>query len=227
MSACTLADFSQVTNNAWPYFLGPVGAVLALIAAFLFSRSVMSRPEGDDNMIEIAQAVRDGAMAYLKRQYKVVAGVFVLLVAILAVLGFAGIQFKMTAIGVPIAGLFSGLCGWFGMKMATNASARTTYAAKQSLNDGLRVRDDGVADLGGRLLRLRGRAGRLLVHTAVGREFFGYICGGLLLVLAAGDEYQDDDADQEYDADADRGCRAAATASGGAPAAARGTSATP
>ena len=46
---------------------------------------------------------------------------------------------QLSALGVPIAGFLSGLCGWFGMKMATNASARTTFAAKQSLNDGLRV----------------------------------------------------------------------------------------
>jgi H(+)-translocating pyrophosphatase len=78
-------------------------------------------------------------MAYLKRQYKVVFVVFVVLIAILAALGFAGIQPVWSAVGVPIAGLFSGLCGWFGMKMATNASARTTWAAKQSLNSALKV----------------------------------------------------------------------------------------
>ena len=90
-------------------------------------------------VVEIAEAVRQGAMAYLARQYKVVAAVFVLLVLVLLGLAASGRQEWATAIGVPIAGLFSGLCGWFGMKMATNASARTTFAAKQSLNDGLRV----------------------------------------------------------------------------------------
>ncbi len=119
--------------------LAPIGAVLALVMAFVFSRSVMARSEGEPEMIEIATAVRDGAMAYLTRQYKVVAGVFVGLVAILLALGLADVQPIWTALGVPIAGLFSGLCGWFGMKMATNASARTTFAAKQSLNDGLTV----------------------------------------------------------------------------------------
>ena len=68
MIPLTLADFSQVFEHAPVYFLGPIGAVLALIMAFVFSRTVMSRSEGDENMIEIAQAVRDGAMAYLKRQ---------------------------------------------------------------------------------------------------------------------------------------------------------------
>ncbi|MHC4992625.1 MAG: sodium/proton-translocating pyrophosphatase, partial [Planctomycetota bacterium] len=135
-----LASVSDIFSGSTSvYVLGPAGALLALISAFLFSRSVMSRSEGEPEMVEIAEAVRSGAMAYLTRQYKVVAVVFVILVAILILLGLAGIQAKMTAIGVPIAGLFSGLCGWFGMKMATNASARTTFAAKQSLNDGLRV----------------------------------------------------------------------------------------
>ncbi len=139
MNAITLAEISDVFTHAPVYWLGPIGAVLALIMAFVFSRSVMARSEGEENMIEIAQAVRDGAMAYLKRQYKVVFMVFVVLVAILVVLGIAGIQPLWTAVGVPIAGLFSGLCGWFGMKMATNASARTTFAAKQSLNEGLKI----------------------------------------------------------------------------------------
>ena len=111
----------------------------ALGAAFAFSRGVMASSEGEGEMVEIAQAVRDGAMAYLTRQYKVVALVFVALVAVLFVLSTQGTQAWQTAIGVPVAGLFSGLCGWFGMKMATNASARTAYAAKQSLNDGLKV----------------------------------------------------------------------------------------
>jgi len=128
-----------IVEHAWVWFIAPIGALLALFAAFVFSRNVMSKSEGEPEMIRIAEAVRQGAMAYLKRQYKVVVLVFVVLIGVLAILGFLGIQPKATAIGVPIAGLFSGLCGWFGMKMATNASARTTFAAKQSLNDGLTV----------------------------------------------------------------------------------------
>ena len=139
MSGMMLADFQPVVDNAWVWFLAPIGAVLALLAAFVFSRSVMGRSEGEENMIHIAEAVRKGAMAYLVRQYRVVFVVFIVLVAILAILGVLNIQPLWTAVGVPIAGLFSGLCGWFGMKMATNASARTTWAAKQSLNDGLTV----------------------------------------------------------------------------------------
>jgi|TARA_B100000959_G_scaffold227641_1_gene242680 H(+)-translocating pyrophosphatase len=121
------------------FYLAPIGAIVALVMAFIFSRSVMAQSEGEPEMIEIAEHVRAGAMAYLKRQYKVVFVVFIVLVGILAALGFAGIQPVWSAVGVPIAGLFSGLCGWFGMKMATNASARTTWAVKQSLNEGLKV----------------------------------------------------------------------------------------
>jgi K(+)-stimulated pyrophosphate-energized sodium pump len=140
MNFLLLAQETQATSDPWMIWsLAPVGAVLALVMAYVFSRGVMAHSEGDDDMIEIASHVRAGAMAYLVRQYKVVFVVFVVLVAILAALGFAGIQPIWSAVGVPIAGLFSGLCGWFGMKMATNASARTTFAVKTSLNDGLRV----------------------------------------------------------------------------------------
>ncbi len=122
------------------YFLAPIGAIAALVMAFVFSRWVMTNSEGDANMVEIAEAVRRGAMAYLARQYKVVSGVFVVLLAVLAVMVYVlKLQPALSLLGVPIAGLLSGLCGWFGMKMATNASARTAHAAKQSLNDGLKV----------------------------------------------------------------------------------------
>ncbi|MBO6512753.1 MAG: sodium-translocating pyrophosphatase [Phycisphaerales bacterium] len=132
----TMASMSGITPA---YYLAPIGGILALIMAKMFQMSVMKRSEGDENMIEIAQAVRDGAMAYLTRQYKVVAGVFVLLIVFLGIMYALKLQSAFTLIGVPVAGLFSGLCGWFGMRMATNASARTTWAAKQSLNEGLTV----------------------------------------------------------------------------------------
>ncbi len=132
----TLASMSDVTPA---YYLAPIGGILALIMAKLFHGSVMKKSEGDENMVEIAQAVRDGAMAYLTRQYKVVAGVFVLLIVFLGIMYALKLQEIWTLVGVPVAGLFSGLCGWFGMRMATNASARTAWAAKQSLNEGLTV----------------------------------------------------------------------------------------
>ncbi len=131
---------SSISDLPLAYWAAPLGAVCALLMAIVFSRSVMSKSEGDDEMIRIAQAVRDGAMAYLTQQYKIVAGVFVLLLIVLLLLAFGPKLIEwQSIIGVPVAGLFSGLCGWFGMKMATNASARTTHAAKNSLNEGLTV----------------------------------------------------------------------------------------
>jgi len=132
----TLASMDQIPVFYW---IAPVGALSAMVMAFVFNRSVMAKSEGDAEMIRIAQAVRDGAMAYLKRQYKVVAGVFAGLVAFLGLSTVLHLQPALSMLGVPIAGFLSGLCGWFGMKMATNASARTAFAAKQSLNDGLTV----------------------------------------------------------------------------------------
>lgn len=139
MSTTLVPTLASISELPLPYWLAPFGGLLALVMAKLFHSSVMKQSEGDDDMIAIAQAVRDGAMAYLTRQYKVVAGVFVLLIVFLGLMYLLGLQSPWALVGVPVAGLFSGLCGWFGMKMATNASARTTYAAKQSLNEGLKV----------------------------------------------------------------------------------------
>ena len=122
------------------YYLAPIGGILALLMALVFYRGFMTQSEGEPEMIRIAQAVRDGAYAYLGRQRNVVAIVFVGLIVVLLILAFVlGLQAKLTPLGVAIAGILSGLCGYLGMKTATNASARTAAAAKQSLNDGLRV----------------------------------------------------------------------------------------
>jgi K(+)-stimulated pyrophosphate-energized sodium pump len=121
------------------FWLAPLGAVIALGMAMVFYKGFMAASEGDDEMVRIAQAVREGAYAYLAAQRKVVAVVFVGLLIVLGIMGAVGLQSGMTWLGVGVAGFLSGLCGYFGMKTATNASARTTHAAKQSLNDGLRV----------------------------------------------------------------------------------------
>ncbi|MCL4197804.1 MAG: sodium-translocating pyrophosphatase [Phycisphaerales bacterium] len=132
-----LAEMGDIPPIWW---VTPISALAALFMAFTFFKWVKSQSEGDAGMIEIADAVRQGAMAYLVRQYKVVAGVFVALVAVLGVISFGlKLQPELSMVGVPVAGLLSGLCGWFGMKTATYASARTANAAKQSLNDGLTV----------------------------------------------------------------------------------------
>ena len=121
------------------YWIAPIGAVVALVMARVFTAGVLRRGEGTDEMKRIAGAVREGAMAYLARQYRVVAMVFVALVVFLGALWALGLQPGLSMLGVPVAGLLSGLCGWFGMSMATRASSRTAHAASTGLNEGLRV----------------------------------------------------------------------------------------
>ena len=136
--ALFLAEMPGIAEApAW--FLAPIGAICALIAALLFYKSVMAHTEGDAEMVRIAKAVRDGAGAYLGRQNRIVTGVFVALLVLLGLMAAGGLQDFWTVGGVAVAGLLSGLCGFFGMKTATNASARTTAAAKESLNQGLTV----------------------------------------------------------------------------------------
>ncbi len=116
------------------------GSIVALYFAWKFYRWMLEQPEGDETMIRIAASVREGADAYLRRQYTVVAMFFVVTCALLAVVAFV---FHAQSEWVPFAfltgGFFSGLAGWFGMKTATQASSRTAEAAKQSLNSALQV----------------------------------------------------------------------------------------
>ena len=122
------------------YFLAPAGALTALVFALLFYRGFMRQDEGEPEMVRVAQAVREGAYAYLRRQRRVVVVVFIGLLALLSLLAFGpGLQETLTPLGVAVAGVLSGLCGYLGMKTATNASARTARAARDSLNDGLKV----------------------------------------------------------------------------------------
>ncbi len=124
--------------TAW--WLTLIGSIIALVFAFAFYKSVMKQSEGTDVMREIAQSVRDGAMAYLRQQYKVVTIVFVVLCVIFLIMAFGlNAQNKVVPFAFLTGGFFSGLCGFLGMKTATNASARTTSAAMDGLNAGLRV----------------------------------------------------------------------------------------
>lgn len=115
-------------------------SICALIQAFRFYQWMMTCDEGTDEMKTIAQAVRDGANAYLRQQYVVVTMVFIVIAALLAVAAFGfGLQSKFVPIAFLTGGFFSGFSGWLGMKTATQASARTAAAAEKSLNQGLRV----------------------------------------------------------------------------------------
>lgn len=121
------------------WFLGPIAAVVALAFALYFYKQIMKESEGSAKSIEIAQAVREGAMAYLLRQYRVVGIVFAALFITLIILAAFGLQNSIVPIGFITGGVFSALCGYIGMKTATNASARTAHAASKSLNAGLNV----------------------------------------------------------------------------------------
>lgn len=121
------------------FWLVPLSSVVALFFAWLFYRGMMKNSEGTPRMAEIAGYVRDGAMAYLRRQYGVVLKVFIALAVLLAVLAYMGVQNPFVPVAFLTGGFFSGLCGYLGMKTATNASARTANGAQESLNKGLRV----------------------------------------------------------------------------------------
>ena len=121
------------------FWLVPSCAVLALIFAWIFFKQMMNESEGTETMAEIAQYVREGAMAYLTRQYKVVGIVFIILLVLLTLLAYFGVQNPFVPIAFLTGGFFSGLCGFLGMKTATYASARTANGASESLNKGLKI----------------------------------------------------------------------------------------
>ena len=128
-------------NNIPVFFwLVPIASVVALSMAWFFFRQMIKADEGSPRMREIAGHVRRGAMAYLKQQYKVVLIVFVVLALVFAFMAY-GLHAQNA--WVPFAfltgGFFSGLAGFFGMKTATYASARTANAARKSLDGGLRI----------------------------------------------------------------------------------------
>ena len=127
-------------NIPFVFWLVPIASVVALAMAGHFFRQMRKEDEGTPRMIEIAEFVRKGAMAYLRQQYKVVTIVFIVLAVVFAFMAYV---LKVQNPWVPFAfltgGFFSGLAGFFGMKTATYASARTANAARKSLNSGLKV----------------------------------------------------------------------------------------
>ena len=124
-----------------PLFIAvPISSLLALMFAFIFYRQMKKEDEGTPTMKQIAQYVREGAMAYLKQQYKVVVIVFAILAVFFAVLAYGfGVQNPWVPFAFLTGGFFSGLAGFIGMKTATFASGRTANACRSSLNGGLKV----------------------------------------------------------------------------------------
>lgn len=131
------ADSGGAIPSIW--WLVPLASIVALVFAVILYRMVMSKPEGNETMIKIAQHVRQGAYAYLRRQYRVVTWAFIIMAVFFAVLAFLGVQNPFVPVAFLTGGFFSGLCGFLGMKTATNASARTTQGARDSLDGGLKV----------------------------------------------------------------------------------------
>lgn len=136
--------FAQEASSHPPlpivWWLIPIGSIVALLFAYIFYKTSTKTSEGTDRMIEIAQAVREGASAYLARQYKTVVIVFVGLCFVLIIMAFVlNVQNRVVPFAFLTAGTFSGLCGYLGMKTATNTSARVANAARESLSSGLRI----------------------------------------------------------------------------------------
>jgi len=121
------------------FYIVPLASFLALGFAYYFYKSMKKEDEGTETMQQIAKHVRDGAMAYLKQQYKVVTIVFVVLAILFSVMAYFGLQNEWVPFAFLTGGFFSGLAGFFGMKTATYASARTANAARKSLDNGLKV----------------------------------------------------------------------------------------
>ena len=138
------AEASEAPPEAavpWGWWvLALAGSLAALGFAYYFFKKMMATSEGTERMREIASHVREGANAYLRRQYRIVAIVFVV---IFLILGFLAFGLRVQALWVPFAfltgGFLSGLCGFLGMRAATHASARTAHAASESLNGGLQI----------------------------------------------------------------------------------------
>ncbi len=122
------------------FWLVPIASVIALCMAWFFFKSMIQADEGTPRMREIAKYVRDGAMAYLKQQYKVVLYVFIALAALFSFMAYVlHVQNPWVPFAFLTGGFFSGLAGFFGMKTATYASGRTANAARKSLDAGLKI----------------------------------------------------------------------------------------
>lgn len=121
------------------FVLVPIGSALALVFAAYLTFSIMRRDEGSPEMVKIASAIRQGARAYLRRQYLGVGAFFAVMFVVLLLLAWRGYLTIFTPFAFLTGGFFSGLSGFTGMTVATNSNARTTNASKESLNSGLRV----------------------------------------------------------------------------------------
>ena len=126
-------------NFEYAFVAGVVGALVALCFAFLQFKKVMAFGEGNDRMKKLAKSIRDGAGAYLKRQFRVVAIFYVIIIAVLGVLAGMGHVSPFIPFAFLSGGVFSQLSAFIGMRIATRANVRTAQASSESLNQGLKV----------------------------------------------------------------------------------------
>ncbi|MGE5552843.1 MAG: sodium-translocating pyrophosphatase [Betaproteobacteria bacterium] len=157
--------------------LAPIAAVLALLFTRYLAARVARFSEGPPQVVEIADAIRQGASAYLRRQYTTVAGIFVLMFVILLILSRFGYVSAWTPLAFVSGGFFSGLAGFIGMKQATNSAARTAMAARQSLNSGLQVAFSAGAVMGLTVVGLG------LVHISFWYYFLNWVYHGNTAVV--------------------------------------------
>jgi len=151
------------------FWIVPVASVLVLAFAAKFFFDMKKADEGNDRMKEIAGYVREGAMAYLKQQYKVVAIFFVIIAIAFGIMAFYGLQNNIVPVAFLTGGIFSGLAGFIGMKTATYASGRVAQACRD--------KEDGL----NKGLQLAFRSGAVLGLTVVG---FGLLdISGWYLIL--------------------------------------------
>ncbi|MBR1982711.1 MAG: sodium/proton-translocating pyrophosphatase [Akkermansia sp.] len=133
------------------FWIVPFASIVALAFAAKFFFDMKKADEGNDRMKEIAGYVREGAMAYLKQQYKIVAIFFVIIAVVFGIMAFYGLQNNIVPIAFLTGGIFSGLAGFIGMKTATYASGRVAQACrdeKDGLNKGLQLAFRSGAVLG-------------------------------------------------------------------------------
>ena len=124
-----------------------LGSVLALVFAVLMGKRALSADEGTDQMRKIASFIREGANAYLRRQYSVVIAFFGVMFVILCVMAGLGYLTWFVPFAFVTGGFFSGLSGFVGMKIATASNARTANACRTGLNAGLRIAFSAVAEM--------------------------------------------------------------------------------
>lgn len=167
-------------NTTTLLYLFPLAGLVALVFAFIKSKQVTKAEVGTEQMAEIAGHIREGAMAFLSREYKVLA-IFVLAVAILLAFGYSGDPDSswLIAVSFIVGALCSGLAGYFGMRIATAANVRTSNAARRSLNEALGIAFGGGAVMGMSVVGL-GILGLGLLVLAFSPEGFDLLSGASL-----------------------------------------------